>query len=570
MSQFFSSIKSRIILVLTASMLITILVGGAGLYGMSSLSGSMQETYRGNIVPITRVAKVRAAMMNMRLALWRMQAQQIKDLVPKVREFQSQMDSDWKSYYTGGDITSPSEQAIADKINALIPRFEAAVAQELPFIEAGDFAAAGRLQTETVFPMGNELSDLIGDDFENNADQARDASAAGEAQAARLTWINLTLILIGATFLTASTVYLVRVITVPLNNTVRIASDISEGRLDSRIVAKAQGEFGRLLDAMKTMSENLAGTVRGIRDSSESVNVAAAQIAAGNQDLSARTEEQASSLEQTAASMTQLTETVRQNADNARQANSLANNAREMTDAGSAAVESMVATIKDISADSSQIAEITGMIEGIAFQTNILALNAAVEAARAGEQGRGFAVVAGEVRTLAQRASVAAKEIKELIEASAKKVHRGAEQAGVVSANMDQVSHAIGRVSDIVGEITAASDEQSKGIEQVHAAITQIDEVTQQNAALVEEAAAAAQSLQEQADRMKSDMGFFRLDGDVSAITRKAPVPSPVRKLPTASSIVKPRKAMSSASTKAIDPSASAPAPADESEWQTF
>ncbi len=209
--------------------------------------------------------------------------------------------------------------------------------------------------------------------------------------------------------------------------------------------------------------------------------------------------------------MTELTETVRQNAENARQANSLAVSACELAGTGRRDVDVMVETINQINADSARVAEITGMIEGIAFQTNILALNAAVEAARAGEQGRGFAVVAGEVRSLAQRASAAAKEIKDLIEVSTQKVSQGARRAGEVSIAMDHIHQAVSRVSDVVAEISAASLEQTQGIEQVHQAIDQIDEVTQQNAALVEESAAAAQSMQEQAGKMKEEVMFFKL-----------------------------------------------------------
>ncbi len=521
MRQLFSTVKAKIILVLTTSMVITVLVGAFGLHGMSSLSGSLQDTYSGNVVPIVQVAKIRSAMLNVRLLLWRMQARHSGEFIPAIRELQSQMDKDWNAYYTSGGISSAAERVIADKVNVVIPQFQSAVEKELQIAQGGDFDGAGAWQAQNVTPLGDTLTELMTQDFDVNANQARDTVSAGETQFAQLSWTGAAAILVGIVVSIGTGMFLIRAITHPLNKTVQIASDISEGRLDGRIVVDAQGEFGRLLEAMKSMSEKLADTVRGIHNSSESVTVAAGQIAAGNLDLSARTEEQASSLEETAASVTELTETVRQNTDNARQANSLASNAREMTDAGSTAVEAMVATINEISSDSAKIADITGMIEGIAFQTNILALNAAVEAARAGDQGRGFAVVAGEVRSLAQRASGAAKEIKSLIEASAEKVQLGARQADEVSANMGKVSQAIGRVSDIVGEITAASDEQSKGIEQVHQAITQIDEVTQQNAALVEQSAAAAQSLQEQANSMKQEVGFFRVEGGVSSTLRK-------------------------------------------------
>jgi methyl-accepting chemotaxis protein len=270
-------------------------------------------------------------------------------------------------------------------------------------------------------------------------------------------------------------------------------------------------EIGHTAAAFNKLLKRIAEVIHAVRQSSESVSVAARQIASGNSDLSVRTEEQATSLEQTAASMMELTETVKHNADNARQANALATNATAMADTGNDAVQAMVETIGNISQSSSKISDITGLIEGIAFQTNILALNAAVEAARAGEQGRGFAVVASEVRSLAQRSAAAAKEIKELIGSSVALIEDGSKQAIDAGVNMGQVKLAIKQVADIVGEIAAASEEQSRGIEQVNQAVNQMDEVTQQNAALVEQAAAAAQSLEEQAVKLKEAVFVFNV-----------------------------------------------------------
>ncbi|REG52121.1 methyl-accepting chemotaxis sensory transducer with Cache sensor [Paraburkholderia sp. BL6669N2] len=278
------------------------------------------------------------------------------------------------------------------------------------------------------------------------------------------------------------------------------------------VVSTAPDDRSSLLFSMKRMQGQLRQTIGTIKMSADAIATATQQIAAGNQDLSQRTEEQAASLEETASSMEQLTSTVIQNADNASQANQLAAQAAEVAEQGGLAVSRVVETMDGINASSTKIANIVGIIEGIAFQTNILALNAAVEAARAGTQGRGFAVVASEVRSLAQRSSTAAREIRELIHDSVQRVQAGAGYVREAGAKMSEITHEIRRVTDIMGEISAASQEQSKGIGQVNQAVTQMDEVTQQNAALVEQAAAAASSLESQAGDMKAAVSMFRLE----------------------------------------------------------
>jgi methyl-accepting chemotaxis protein len=289
-----------------------------------------------------------------------------------------------------------------------------------------------------------------------------------------------------------------------------VAGRIAGGDLTVDIGATSASAHS-LLSVMDIMKSSLARMAGNVRAAAESITVASGEIASGNVDLSARTGEQAAALEQTAASMTELTQTVKQNADSARRANTLAARATDMADNGNHVVQGMVDTIGRISGSSTQISEITGVIESIAFQTNILALNAAVEAARAGEQGRGFAVVASEVRSLAQRSAVAAKEIKTLIGASVALIEDGAAQASDVGATMGEVKQAIKQVSDIVGEIATASEAQGLGIQQVSEAVGQMDKVTQQNAALVEQAAAAAQSLEEQAVNLQHAVSAFKL-----------------------------------------------------------
>ncbi|MFZ4873764.1 methyl-accepting chemotaxis protein [Janthinobacterium sp. Mn2066] len=303
---------------------------------------------------------------------------------------------------------------------------------------------------------------------------------------------------------------LAKSITVPLATAVQLARQVADGDLTSTVTSSTLDESGQLLRALGEMNGKLAEMVSEVRHSSDTINVASQEIAAGNADLSNRTESQASSLEETASSMEELTSTVRQNADNARQANQLVITASGVAGRGGSVVEQVVGTMNGIKDSSRKIADIIGVIDGIAFQTNILALNAAVEAARAGEQGRGFAVVATEVRNLAQRSAGAAKEIKTLIVDSVNQIEQGGKLVDEAGKTMGEIVSSVQQVADIMAEITAASAEQSAGIEQVNMAITQMDQMTQQNAALVEQSAAAAESMQQQAGALAQAMGVFK------------------------------------------------------------
>ncbi|MFM0365517.1 methyl-accepting chemotaxis protein [Paraburkholderia sediminicola] len=296
---------------------------------------------------------------------------------------------------------------------------------------------------------------------------------------------------------------------------VRVVTAIAAGDLTREIRLRGN-DSASMLHAMRGMQENLSHTIKSIRQGAETISLAASEISAANLDLSARTEQQAASLGETAASMEQITGTVKQNADNARQANQMAASASQIAGEGGAVVQQVVDTMQRIAASSTRIVDIIAVIDGIAFQTNILALNAAVEAARAGEQGRGFAVVASEVRSLAQRSSAAAKEIKVLIESSVSQIDDGRDQVERAGTTMVSVVGAVRRVTDIIGEISSASDEQSRGIGQVNIAIAQMDSTTQQNAAMVEQAAAAAQSMEEQASKLRAAVNVFRVS---SALT---------------------------------------------------
>ena len=314
----------------------------------------------------------------------------------------------------------------------------------------------------------------------------------------------------------AGTAWLVRSIREPLAQANDLAARIAQGDLSSVISTNRADEFGTLLVSLRAMNESLASMVSQVRSSTDSIAIASAEIATGNNDLAQRTEQTSSNLQATASSMDGLTLTVQQSADNARQASGLAASASNVAQRGGEVVSQVVSTMQQIDASSKKIADIISVIDGIAFQTNILALNAAVEAARAGEQGRGFAVVASEVRSLAGRSAEAAKEIKGLIGTSVEKVESGTKLVTDAGATMQEIVQSVRRVADVIGEITAAANEQSAGIAGVNQAIGNLDQMTQQNAALVEESAAAAESLREQADRMKQAVAVFKI-GAVSA-----------------------------------------------------
>ncbi|WP_372362966.1 methyl-accepting chemotaxis protein [Xanthomonas sp. NCPPB 1325] len=341
---------------------------------------------------------------------------------------------------------------------------------------------------------------------------------------------------------------------------------VADGDLTARMDGEFHGVFARLRDDANATVQRLTDIVGRIKHSTLAINTAAGEIAAGNQDLSQRTEQQAANLEETAASMEELTSTVKQNAEHARQANQLAIGAAGVASHGGSVVGQVVTTMSGIETSSKKIAEIISVIDGIAFQTNILALNAAVEAARAGEQGRGFAVVASEVRTLAQRSAGAAKEIKSLIDDSVSKVAEGSALVNQAGSTMSEIVSSVQRVTDIMSEISAASQEQSAGIEQVNQTVTHMDEATQQNAALVEEATAAARSMEEQAQQLTEAVALFRLSAELEAVTRATPV---VRHI----TAKRPAEVSAPVATRAARPaarSAVAAAPSSESDWAEF
>ncbi|WP_420476256.1 methyl-accepting chemotaxis protein [Noviherbaspirillum sp. ST9] len=362
-------------------------------------------------------------------------------------------------------------------------------------------------------PVGASLVKAFDEQIRLHTQASQDRIKELEAEASRVRVMVIAVSMLALAVAVALAAWIIRVLTGPVAHATAVARRIADGHLANQI-AHDKGPMGDLLKALREMQSSLATTVSAVRANAENVATAGNEIAAGNSDLSARTEQQAAALQKTAASMEELSSTVHQNADNARQANGLAVNASEVAARGGEVVTQVVGTMRDINDSSKKIADIIGVIDSIAFQTNILALNAAVEAARAGEQGRGFAVVATEVRSLARRSADAAKEIKELIHSSVERVGHGTALVDRAGATMNEVVSAIRRVTEIVGEISEASAEQSRGMQQIDESVQQMDESTQQNAALVEESAAAAESLRTQAQQLVQAVAVFKLGNE--------------------------------------------------------
>ena len=409
-------------------------------------------------------------------------------------------------------LNTPEEKLLYQKIVEQRKVYKDATTAAEEAKAEGQHEAALKLINDTYLPAAKKYQDLLDQLVlmqHQNMDAQGVAIQAVQVQTSKLV-ASFAGVIVIAGFVMAW--LLTRSIVGPIRQAVLVAETVASGDLTHRFEARAKDETGALLRALRHMNDSLTSIVGEVRGGTSSIHIAAAEIAAGNLDLSSRTEQQAASLEETAASMAHLTDTVRQNADNARQANALSITASNVASQGGEVVAQVVQTMGSINASSRKIVDIIGVIDSIAFQTNILALNAAVEAARAGEQGRGFAVVASEVRTLAQRSAAAAKEIKGLIDDSVSKVDAGTRLVDQAGSTMEQVVSSIQRVTDIMAEIASASQEQTSGIEQVNGAIGQMDAVTQQNAALVEEAAAAAGSLQSQAAKLTQAVDLFRLD----------------------------------------------------------
>jgi len=506
---------------LAASMLflgiLLAVISGSAIFGLRSVNEFLKDSATNNVPSASALGQAQVGMLRGRLALDRVaqhlgESSNAADLALARRRFE-QGDAAWNRYLALPQ--DAEEKALSDKLAAARDAFYKNGANPLfSALEAKDAARANELIMTKMSIFSNaisEASDAL-DKFQETASAASYAEALRAYE--RQLMIYAAMVLIGVLAAGFSWFSLRRAIISPLNQAISQFELIAAGDLTAVVDVRSQDEMGRLLTALRSMQEQLVGTIGNVQASGEQIASASHQIAAGNLDLSRRTEEQAASLEETASSMEEMTATVKHNAENAMQASQLATQALAVANEGDAAVQDVSATMAEIADGSKKVVDILAVIESIAFQTNILALNAAVEAARAGEQGRGFAVVASEVRSLAQKSASAAKDIKALTTESTQKVNAGTALVAKAGATMKSMAHAVQRVSDIMGEISAASKEQSTGIEQVNIAISHMDTVTQQNAALVEEAAAASGSLDDQAQHLRETVSRFRLPAE--------------------------------------------------------
>jgi methyl-accepting chemotaxis protein-1 (serine sensor receptor) len=519
------TIRTRLLVVISFLLLASVTIGIGGFVSLNTVNDSLKTVYEDRLVAVGQLDRVIRLANRHQLMLAKAvtgDAAKMASVADSVEKDLAEADRVWAKY--SDTEMKPDELVLArsfsEKRAAFIkegikPAIEALRQQDAARVTALVHGAIDRHYAVAREPL-NALIEL-------QLDVGKAEYANSQHYFNLFRTISLTAILASCIFGVGIGFWLIRSITKPLDAAIAITGQIAAGNLAHTIEVDSTNEMGRLLAALKGMSASLTTTVSGVRLSADTIATASSEIAAGNLDLSSRTEQQAANLEETASSMEELTSTVKQNADNARSANQLAISAAGSAEDGGAVVGRVVETMGLIKESSRRIADIIGVIDGIAFQTNILALNAAVEAARAGEQGRGFAVVASEVRSLAQRSADAAKEIKVLIGDSVQKVDDGGLLVDQAGATMRQVITSVKQVSDIMAEIASASEEQSAGIEQINQSVAQMDEVTQQNAALVEESAAAAASLQEQAATMVQTVSIFTLRDDSPARAQPAP-----------------------------------------------
>ena len=573
-------ISTRLTLAFAFMGLMIVVIGATALIKTNTLHDEFQYVVEDQYPKITEVHQIKAAVASNELAISNMLAFRNQDSVQgritAMGDTRKQIGALFKKL--DESIASANGKAALERTRAPRAQYLALQDKFVGFIKQGLTGdAAAVLEKEMPAALG-PYKEAVDGMLKFQGELMDKSIGIASAEVSSLQWAVSIAAVIALVLAVILALWIIRSITAPIRQAVGVANAVAGGDLTQSIDASGQSETALLLQALKRMQDGLVQVVARVRENSEGVATASQQIAQGNQDLSSRTESQASALQETAASMEELNSTVRQNADNASQANQLAQSASTVAVKGGEVVADVVRTMKDINDSSSKIADIIGVIDSIAFQTNILALNAAVEAARAGEQGRGFAVVASEVRSLAGRSAEAAREIKQLIGASVERVKAGTALVDKAGQTMTEVVQSIQRVTDIMGEISSASSEQSQGVSQVGEAVTQMDQVTQQNAALVEEMAAAASSLSTQAQDLVSAVSVFRLSGhqssaraSVAAPSRPAPVkavPAPARAKASIGQ-AKPKLAAPKALPARATPEAAASAGKDD-DWESF
>ncbi len=508
-------ISTRLTVLLAVLCLLTVVIGVAGLTGMHRANAGLNTVYQDRVVPLKQIKTVSDAYAVFvvdtahKVRDGALTTPQALDSIAKARK---DIDDNWNAYLATELV--PDETRLVGQFKTLQPKADEAVRSIETLIRSNDVAALTTYAAKEMYPALDPLQDVLGALVQVQLD-----TALKEYQRAEQSFANTRLFMaiattlgvlfaVGCGYLVARSI--VRQLGTEPGTAAALARSVAQGDLTVSIALKS-GDTTSLMAQLKRMQESLVGMVSLVHHSSVNVASASEQIAQGNNSLSSRTEEQASALEETAASMEELNTAVRQSADSARHANQLAHNASTVAQQGGSVVAQVVSTMKGINESSSKIADIIGVIDSIAFQTNILALNAAVEAARAGDQGRGFAVVATEVRNLAGRSAEAAREIRSLIGASVQRVEAGTALVDRAGQTMTEVVDSIRRVTEIMAEISAANQEQSQGVDQISDAITQMDQTTQQNAAMVEEMAAAAAGLRAQAGELVDTVASFKL-----------------------------------------------------------
>ncbi|MGA0611516.1 methyl-accepting chemotaxis protein [Caldimonas sp. KR1-144] len=511
------TIRLRMVGAIGTVLVLLAMVGGAGLYGMFRIQGINAAFAENTVAEAGELAELRSAMGDLRryekdMLLNYDNPEQVAAYRKKWDATLAQTNKLIEAMLSGEE---DADNVILRQLQPQLAAYAQKIAPVLRQLDAAgyDSAAVANRMLAPAKEAIHASEKYLGELNESLRQEAKNSQADMASAVTATVWLFGAAVLVAVLVVVPLTLANMSSICRPIDEARSFADAIAAGDLSRDAQVEGRDETAALQRSLVAMQSALRGMVGQVRQSSDSIATASTEIATGNQDLSARTEQTASNLQQTASSMEQLTGTVKQTADSARTANQLASSATASAAKGGEVVAQVVATMDEINASSKKIADIIGVIDGIAFQTNILALNAAVEAARAGEQGRGFAVVAGEVRNLAQRSAQAAKEIKTLIGASVEKVDSGAKLVQDAGGAMNEIVASVRRVSDIIGEITAAAAEQSDGIGQVNSAVTNLDQMTQQNAALVEQSAAAAESLKEQAQRLAEAVAAFRLDG---------------------------------------------------------